>query len=481
MTQQHNPNAYLASAPIGKLLLKFSIPCVLSMLVSALYNIVDQIFIGQSVGYLGNAATNVVYPFTVIALALSLLIGDGSAALLSLSLGRGDKSIAKRCIGNGIVLSLCTGIVLMAAGMCFSDQLLSLFGVTDASYAYAREYMDIILIGIPFYVFTSGMNAAIRADGAPGYSMFATVLGAVINLILDPIAIFVLHMGVRGAAIATVIGQAASCVVTAFYFRRPKSFHFSKESFIPQPRILSKIMQLGISSFITQLAIVIIISVANNMIVLTGAASVYGADIPLSAVGIVMKVFGIVIAFSVGIAVGGQPIIGYNYGAGNYTRVFAVYKRIILANAVVGAVAMLLFELCPQVIVRLFGSESQLYNEYANLCFRIYLSGILLCCIQKASSIFLQAVGKPVKAAVLSLSRDVVFLVPAVILLALRFGVVGMLWAAPIADVLAAALTVFLILPEYRSTKHRGGNQTWTEKSLPSAVNSAAAAEPLEN
>lgn len=481
MTQQQNPNAYLASAPIGKLLLKFSIPCVLSMLVSALYNIVDQIFIGQSVGYLGNAATNVVYPFTVIALALALLIGDGSAALLSLSLGRGDKKITRCCIGNGIVLNLFTGFVLMAAGMCFADPLLSLFGVTDASYAYAREYMNIILIGIPFYVFTSGMNAAVRADGAPGYSMFATVLGAVINLILDPVAIFVLHMGVRGAAIATVIGQVASCAATALYFRNPKSFQFSKESFVPNPRILKKIMQLGISSFITQLAIVIIISVANNMIVLTGGTSVYGADIPLSAVGIVMKVFGIVIAFSVGIAVGGQPIIGYNYGAGNYTRVFAVYKRVLLANVAVGAASMLLFELCPQAIVRLFGSESDLYNEYANLCFRIYLSGILLCCIQKASSIFLQAVGKPVKAAVLSLSRDVVFLVPAVILLALRFGVVGMLWAAPIADVLAAALTFILILPEYRLTKHTGGNQTWTKKSLPSAANSAAAAEPLES
>ena len=222
-------NARLAKEPIGRLLLQFSIPCVLSMLVSALYNIVDQIFIGRSVGYLGNAATNVVYPFTVVALALALLAGDGSAALLSLSLGRGDHDVCHKCIGNGIVLSAGIGILLMAVGLCFTDSILTLFGVTEASYSYAREYIDVILLGIPFYVFTSGMNAAIRADGAPGYSMFATVLGAVINLILDPVAIFLLDMGIRGAAISTVIGQAAlsRCCISAgpnpSAFRNPAS------------------------------------------------------------------------------------------------------------------------------------------------------------------------------------------------------------------------------------------------------------------
>lgn len=443
---------YLATEPIGKLLLKFSVPCVLSMLVSALYNIVDQIFIGQSVGYLGNAATNVVYPFTVLALALALLIGDGSAALLSLSLGSGDRETGSRCIGNGIVLTGLTGVVLMVLGFVCSDLILRMFGVTEASYQYAWEYLRIILIGIPFYVFTSGMNSAIRADGAPGYAMFATVLGAVLNLILDPVAIFVFHWGVQGAAIATVIGQVASCVMTAWYFRRPRMLAFHPSSFRLQGRTVRKISQLGVSSFITQIAIVVVISVANNMIVLTGAQSAYGADIPLSAVGIVMKVFGIVIAFSVGIAVGGQPIAGYNCGAGNRKRVFDVYRHIIAANLVVGAISMLLFECCPQAIVSLFGNESALYNEYADLCFRIYLGGILLCCVQKASSIFLQSIGKPVKATVLSLSRDVVFLVPGIVILALQFGVTGMLWAAPIADGLALILTVALIASEYRAT-----------------------------
>lgn len=448
---QRNPNSYLAAEPIWKLLFKFSVPCVMSMLVSALYNIVDQIFIGQSVGYLGNAATNVVYPFTVMALALALLIGDGSAALLSLSLGGGDHKTSHKCIGNGIVLSVIVGIILMVVGLVFTEPLLRLFGVTEASYGYAWEYMRIILLGIPFYIFSSGMNGAIRADGAPAYSMIATVIGAVLNLILDPIAIFVFDMGVQGAAIATVVGQVVSCIMTVLYFRRPKTFQFQKGSFRISGRTSKRICQLGISSFINQIAIVLLIGVVNNMVVIYGPQSPYGADIPLSAVGIVMKVFGIVIAFSIGISVGGQPIIGYNYGAKNYKRVFETYKLVIIANVAVGAISMLLFQLCPQVIVGIFGNESALYNEYAILCFRIYLSGILLCCVQKASSIFLQSIGKPIQSTLLSLSREVILQLPGVILLASIYGVTGMLWSAPIADVIATALTILLISMEYKA------------------------------
>lgn len=290
---QANANAFLAQAPISQLLLRFSVPCVLSLLVSALYNIVDQIFIGQGVGYLGNAATTVVYPFTVIALAVALLVGDGCAALLSLSLGRGDGETARGSIGNGIVLTAIAAVVLTAVGFLFEDQILTLFGVTEACYDYARDYMTVILMGIPFYMFTSALNGAIRADGDPKYAMVSTVLGAVINLILDPVAIFLLDMGVTGAA------------------------------------------------------------VANNMIVLYGPASEYGAGIPLSAIGIVMKVFAIVIAFAVGIAVGGQPIVGYNYGAGRYDRVLEALKGILLANVVVGLIATALFELCPMAIISL--------------------------------------------------------------------------------------------------------------------------------
>lgn len=441
---------YLATEPIGKLLLKFSTPCVLSMLVSALYNIVDQIFIGQGVGYLGNAATTVVYPFTVLALAVALMIGDGCAAFFSLSLGREDHQNAHKSIGNGIILTIIASILLTVIGFLFEEQLLRVFGVTEACHEYAKEYMSVILLGIPFFMFTSAMNGAIRADGSPKYSMISTVTGAVLNLILDPIAIFVFGMGVWGAALATIIGQIVTAIMTALYFRKTKLFRLEKSSFRIRRTVLRKIIPLGVSSFIIQIAIVVIMSVANNMIGRYGPETIYGADIPLSAVGIVMKVFAIVIAFSVGVAVGGQPILGYNFGAGHYDRVFKTFGCILLANLVIGGVSMALFQLCPKSIIRIFGNENDLYNEYAVLCFRVFLGGIVLCCIQKAGSIFLQSIGNPVKSTVLSLSRDVVFFVPGLLLLAPRFGVTGMLWAAPIADVLAFILTVLLVWQEYR-------------------------------
>ncbi len=440
----------LATAPIGRLLVKFAVPCVLSMLVSALYNIVDQIFIGWGVGYLGNAATNVVYPFTVVALALALLIGDGCAALLSLSLGKGDRETGSRCIGNGIFFTVLIGIVLTILGFALEDSILVLFGVTDGCYAYAKDYMDIILLGIPFYVFASAMNGPIRADGAPGYAMFATVIGAILNLIGDPVAIFVLDLGVKGAAAATVIGQVVSCLVTLAYFRRPKLFRLAKADFRPRMRLLGQTCRLSVCSLITQLSIVIIMSVANNLVGLYGPQSVYGADIPLSAIGIVMKVFAIVVSFVVGIALGGQPVVGYNFGAGNYRRVFSVCRLILLANIVVGVIAMALFELCPLAIIHLFGSESALYNEYAVLCFRIFLGGILLFCVQRASSIFLMSMGRAFASTLLSVCRDVLFFVPAIVLLAHLYGVVGMLWAAVISDILSFLLTVVLMLREYR-------------------------------
>lgn len=453
----------LATAPVGRLLVTFSIPCVLSMLVSALYNIVDQIFIGQGVGYLGNAATNVVFPYTVAALAVALLIGDGSAALFSLCMGRGERDKASRSVANGLTLTLLAACLLTAAGFVFEDGLLQLFGVTEACYDYAKEYMTVILIGIPFYVFTSSANGMIRADGSPGYAMVAAVLGAVINLILDPIAIFALDMGVTGAAAATVIGQVVTAILSACYFRRPKSFRLARADFRLDGAIVKRIGQVGISSFIIQIAIVIVTSVANHVIGRYGPQSVYGADIPLSAVGIVMKVFAIVIAFAVGIAVGGQPIVGYNYGARRYDRVMRTCKLIMAANLAVGLAATFIFELCPQAVVNLFGHENALYNEYAVRCFRVFLSGICLCCIQKAGSIFLQSLGKPVSSTLLSLSRDVVFFVPGLMILGAAGGVTGMLWAAPIADILAFALTAVLLFLQLREIRFSAADQAKTQ------------------
>lgn len=444
------PGNPLGSEKIGKLLLKFSVPCIMSLLVSALYNIVDQIFIGQGVGYLGNAATNVVYPVTVIALGFSLLIGDGCAAKFSISLGKGDSETGKRAIGNSIISITVIGILISIIGFLFTDRILYFFGATENCIDYAREYLRVILLGIPFYMFTSGINAVIRADGSPRYSMISMVIGAVLNLILDPVAIFLLDWGVTGAAVATVIGQVVSCIFTLVYFRNPKNFRLNKYSFKPNFKLLGRVSLLGISSFITQISIVVVCAVTNNVMVKYGVQSEFGADIPLSVIGIVMKVFSIVVSVVVGIAVGGQPIAGFNYGAKKYDRVLKTYRLVIIAAATVGAIAMLLFELFPKALISVFGSEGETYTKFAVLCFRIYLGGILPGSIQKASCIFLQSIGKPVKATLLSLSRDIIFLIPAVIILPMYYGIVGALWSAPLADILAIILTVILVSAEYK-------------------------------
>lgn len=439
-------NLDLENGKIGKLLLNFSIPCIISMLVGALYNIVDQIFIGNGVGYLGNAATNVVYPFTVIALALALLIGDGTSALFSLNLGKKDYDKANKGVGNSIILMLVVSVVITLLGFVFSDNILKIFGVTNGTYSYARDYYQVILLGIPFYVLTSGLNGIVRADGAPKFAMFATLIGAILNIILDPIAIFVLDMGVKGAALATIIGQIVSCVVTLLYFIKPKKVQLSKHTFKLDRQICKNIVMLGVSSFITQISIVIVIAVANNMIVQYGALSKYGADIPLSVVGIVMKVFAIVIAIVIGVSIGSQPIIGYNFGAGKLERVKKTFKLILITNMIVGVVAFILFQFFPQYIINIFGSESKLYNDYAILCFKIYLAGIIFTCVTKSCSIYLQSIGKPVKSMILSLSRDIVIFIPTLIILASIYGVVGMLWAALVADIVSFVLAIIIIL-----------------------------------
>ena len=349
---------------ISKLLLTFSVSCVISLLVGALYNIVDQIFIGQSVGYLGNAATNVVYPFTVIALAVSLLIGDGTTALFSLSLGKKDNKTANKCVGNSIIISFLLGIIITLIGVIFKEGTLSLFGVTKNTYGYAKDYLNIILIGMPFYVVVNTLNRVIRADNSPKYAMFATLIGALLNIILDPIFIFVFNTGVKGAALATIISQIISCFFTLIYFKKTKIISLSKESMKFDLGITKKVASLSVSSFITQISIVIIAALANNLMVKYGIDSKFGADIPLSAFGIVMKVFGIVVSIFVGVSVGGQPIIGYNYGAGNIKRVKETHKLIILINIIVGLIATIIFEFFPQSIIKIFGSESALYNEY---------------------------------------------------------------------------------------------------------------------
>lgn len=446
-------NLDLGKEKIGKLLISFSIPCIISMLVGALYNIVDQIFIGNGVGYLGNAATNVVYPFTVIALAVALLIGDGTSALFSLNLGKKDYDKANKGVCNSIILMIIFSFIITLIGFVFRENILKIFGVTNGTYNYAKDYYLVILVGIPFYILTSGLNGIVRADGAPKYAMFATLVGAILNIILDPIAIFVFNMGVKGAALATIVGQIISCIFTLLYFLKPKKVKLSRKYFKIDKSICKNIFMLGVSSFITQISIVVVIAVANNMIVKYGAMSIYGTDIPLSVVGIVMKVFAIVIALVIGITIGSQPIIGYNFGAGKFDRVKETFKLIIVINTIIGIIAFILFQFFPQYIINIFGSESSLYNDYAIICFRIYLAGIIFTCITKSCGIYLQSIGKPVRSMILSLARDIIIFIPALIILARFFGVVGMLWAALIADVIAFVLAIIILFTlKYNTT-----------------------------
>ena len=303
-------------------------------------------------------------------------------------------------------------------------------------------------MGMPFYILTLGLNGIIRANGSPKYAMFATLVGAILNIILDPIAIFVFDLGVKGAALATIFGQIISCILTLVYFIKSSRIKLNKEMIMLDKNICKKITMLGISSFITQISIVIVIAVANNMIVKYGALSKYGADIPLSVVGIVMKVFGIVIALVIGTSIGGQPIIGYNYGAGNLDRVKKTFKLILITNSIIGIIAFIIFQFFPQYIINIFGSESSLYNEYAKICFRIYLAGIIFTCITKSCSIYLQSMGKPVKSMILSLLRDVVIFIPALIILSKLYGVVGMLYSALIADVISFMIAVIILFKD---------------------------------
>lgn len=457
---------YLTSTQVKKLLIKFSIPCILAMLVSALYNIVDQIFIGNSfAGTAGIMATTLVFPITVIALSIAQLIGDGCASLYSISLGAKDSEKSNKAVGNAIVSVIIASVILVLLGFVFKQQIFNIIGVNGYNkdcQNFTNIYYNIILCGVPFYMFSSAMASVIRAGGDPKYSMISTLVGAVVNLIMDPILIFVFNMGVKGAAIATILGQIISAIIALLYFVKPKLIKLSKSNFKIDKSVLSKLLQLGISSLITQLSIAIITIVANNVVGTIGG--IYATDAG-GALGIVFKVFAIVLAFSLGVAVGGQPIIGYNYGAKKYNRVLECYKYVLITNIIIGLVATLLFEVTPDMIVSLFGGHAldiEFYQEYARLAFQIYLGGMLLCCIQKSGCIFLQSIDKPYKAMVLSLMRDVVLLVPGVLILGLTVFKNGasnvtslktMLWAGPIADIGSVIVTLILITIECKKIK----------------------------
>lgn len=448
-----------ATEPIGRLIVKFAVPSVIALLVNSLYNIVDQIFIGWGVGYLGNGATNIVFPITIIALALSMMIGNGGAAYLSLKMGEGEVETAKKGGGNAVTLVTIVSILLAVIFLVWIDPILTLFGATDVLRPFALEYGFIIGAGLPFMMISAAINSMIRADGSPKYAMLSMVIGAIINVILDPVFIFVFQMGVKGAAIATIIGQVASFVVSVLYMPHFKSVQLNKSSFAPCAKVSVNIVIFGLSSFITQFAITIVMALTNNLLAKYGAQSVYGAEIPLTATGIVMKVNQIMIAILLGIATGTQPIIGYNYGAKSYHRVKKALEISLIASEIVSVAAFLIFQFAPMSVVSLFGSEEGLYNEFAVKAFRIFLMLCPLTGFQTIAAVYLQAVGKPVKSAILSLARQIIFFVPTALILPIFLGVEGVLWTGPVADGLAFLLSLAFLLYERNHLK-RGHLET---------------------
>ena len=448
---------YLGTEKVGTLLRKFAIPCICSLIISCLYNIVDQIFVGNGVGYLGNAATGVIFPITVVGWGLSLFFGDGAAAALSVSLGRGETKDIHRSVGGAVLGSFLSGVVVIVIAYLWGDNLLRLIGATDANIQMAHDYGVIIFAMMPLAMTQNTLASIIRADGSPKYAMAAMLTGALINIIGDPVAIFVLDMGIKGAAWATILGQFVSFVICAAYLGRSKTFRVKANSFKPSAALLKPVMALGTSSLLTQLSIVIITVVNNILLVKYGAQSLYGADIPLAAFVVIMKLFQIVLNIAIGIAAGAQPIVGYNYGAKNYDRVRELLKLMIKWTVIVGLICMVLFEAIPGVFIRMFGSaDDPIYFDFAVLCLRIYLSLILVTCVQKVCAIFLQSIGKAKAAAPLSILRDALLIVFS-LLIPVFLGVTGIFWAAPIADILAILITAAVMIrvwKELSRSKH---------------------------
>ena len=438
---------------IPSLLKSFAIPSIIAMLVSSLYNIVDQIFIGQGVGYLGNAATNVSYPLTTICLAIALLIGIGSASRFSLHLGAGEKDIAEKVVGNGICMMFTFGILYAVLVEIFMSPLLTAFGATPDVMPYAETYSRIVALGMPFLIVTNGMSNLARADGSPKYSMTCMLIGAVINTILDPVFIFIFHLGVAGAAWATIIGQFFSFIFALMYIRKFKNITLKKKDIGLSAKECIQTASLGMSNSLNQVAITFVQIVLNNSLTYYGAMSVYGKEIPLAACGIVMKTNAILLAFIIGISQGSQPIIGFNYGARQYDRVRKTYKLAIAANLVISAIGFILFQFFPYQIISLFGTGEAAYFEFAVRFMRIFLFMVIFNGIQLISSNFFAAIGKPVKGLLLSMTRQVIFLIPLVLILPLFFGLDGILFAGPTADGIAFIVTICLIAGEIKKMK----------------------------
>ena len=457
---EQKSNAFLETEKIGKLMRKYSIPCIISLVVAALYNIVDQIFIANAdyLGSYGNAANTVVFPLTVVALSIAVMIGDGCCAFVSISLGANNKDDAHRSIGNAILLCLISSVVLTALYLILMEPILTLFGgkVNAETYACAREYFFYISLGLPFYMFGQAMNPIIRSDGSPKFAMLSTVAGAVTNIILDPIFIFPLGWGMMGAAVATVIGQILTAVLAIWYLFHMKAVKLGKSSFGLWPRLMKRFLVLGITSFLSQISLVISMAAVQNMCTKYGAMDeIFGrpeyAQIPLAVLGIVMKFFQIAISIAVGLAAGCIPVVGYNIGAGCKGRAKTLFSYLLAAEAIVGVVATLIVELFPRQLIGIFGAgnESAYYTSFAIKCFRVYLCMMILAMVNKGTFIYLQALGKALLSTIISMTREIILGVALPIILPVFFGLDGLLYSFPTADILTFLIAFVIIRHTY--------------------------------
>lgn len=464
---ENSEHRFLAEAPTGKLMRRYAMPCVISLLVGALYNIVDQIFIANAsyLGSFGNAANTVVFPMTVIALAIAVMIGDGCCAFVSLSLGKGRPEDASRSTGNAVVLSVTAGFVLMAIYLLLRDPLLTVFGgrVNDETFRLAQEYFFWITLGIPLYMFGQAMNPVIRADGSPRFAMLSTLAGAVVNIILDPVFLFVCKWGMMGAAVATVLGQALTAALAVWYLFHSRIVRLHPADFCLKAKAVWRTLSLGACSFLSQISLVAAMAAINNMVRKYGAldpifSQTQYAQIPMAVVGIVMKFFQIIISIVVGMAAGCIPIVGYNMGAERRDRVRTLFRRLLLCEALVGAVGLILVEGFPRALIGIFGAanESVYYTDFALRAFRIYLCMLVLACVNKACFIFLQAMGKAAASTALSMVREIVFGVGFALLLPLFWGLDGVLWSMPVSDILTFAISAVLIVRTDRELRGEG-------------------------
>ena len=437
-----NPLGY---QPIGHLLMRFAIPSVVSMLVNALYNIVDQIFIGTGVGYLGNAATTVSFPLQTIILALGTMIGAGASAYAAIKLGEKREQEAEHTLGNAFFMLVLAGIIIMVVGLVFLEPILYLFGATAKNFAYSQDYASIILLGTVFNLLGIGLSNMARTDGSPNIAMLSMIAGAVLNTILDPIYIFVFHWGVKGAAIATITSQIIGAVILVYYFLKKSTMRLHISQMKIKKTIFVSILSLGFSSCITQTAATIMQVVMNNSLVYYGDLTSTTGDVALSAMGIVLKISMIITSICIGIGIGAQPILGFNKGARQPKRIKETYKK---ASSIAVLTSIIGWGVCiaiPGVILSLFGSSDPVFSTFAQRAMRVYMLGIFTAGFQITATSYFQATGQPLKASVLSMMRQLILLIPLILILPLFFGLDGILFAGPIADI-SSGIVVFVFI-----------------------------------